>query len=256
MDRDLRTGNFTSSEIVALTKKDKAGTGFGAPAYTYIEECNMERRLGRPVTKNESDKAMSWGKLVERRVFELLGTEYIYSSEKTFVHPKINYWLGTPDGEKAEKVKEGFDIKCPYALKSFCQLVQPIYDGLYGMAAMKSICEEHKDGEKFYWQLVSNACIRGWRNAELIIYCPYKSELEAIRELARNYDGGDQNKFSWLNYATDDELPYIPDNGYYKNINIIRFYPPQQDREFLKARVLKAGELLVPVFKSELENSI
>lgn len=254
MNQDLRTGNFTSSEIVALTKDNKAKNGFGEKALTYIDECNMERRLGRSIEKDENARSLSWGKLLEIRVFkELLGTEYISSGDATFIHPKINYWAGTPDGEKEAKGKIEFDIKCPTSLKSFCQLVQPLYDGLFGMGAMKAVIENSKDGEKYYWQLVSNCCIRGARFAELIVYCPYKSELEAIRELARNYDGADQHKFSWLNNASDDELPHLPDGGYYKNLNIIKFYPPQADREFLKARVLKAGELLVPLHNKQLQ---
>ena len=42
LNNEIRNGNFTSSEIVALTKKGKGANGFGSAAITYIEECNME----------------------------------------------------------------------------------------------------------------------------------------------------------------------------------------------------------------------
>lgn len=56
----LRHGNFTSSEIVALTTKGKAKDSFGKPALTYIEEKNMERRLGRSITTESNAKPLVW----------------------------------------------------------------------------------------------------------------------------------------------------------------------------------------------------
>lgn len=233
-----RIGNFTSSEIVALTTSGKNIYGFGKPALTYIEECNMERRLGRSLTKEESAKALTWGKLVEGRAFDLLGTAYKLSSQETIVHPTISYWAGSPEGNKFDEGKTVYDIKCPITLKSFCQLVD-------GDNCMANIRERHKDGEKYYWQLVSNAILTDSKYAELIVYCPYKSELDAIRDYVNNYDG-DANKVAWIHWSADNELPYLIDGGYYKNLNIIRFEVKEEDKEFLKERVYKAGQLLIP----------
>lgn len=235
-----RIGNFTSSEIVALTKKGKDKTSFGAPALTYIEETNMERLLGRSLTTEIDARATSWGKLLEPRVFDMLGLEYSLSSKETIVHPTIPYWAGSPDGSK---VNTTADFKAPLTLKSFCQLVQPLYEGLTGMEAMNRVREDHKDGEKFYWQIVSNAIIQGNDFGELIPYMPYFSELEEIRMMARHHEQA--GKFKWVDWASDDELPYLIDGGYYKNLNIIRFEIPAADKKFLSDCVTKAGEMLL-----------
>ena len=126
-----RVGNFTSSEIVALMSSDKSGKGFGAPALTYISETNMERLLGRSLTDEVSSRPMSWGTLLEERVFDLLGLNYTYSSKVTDVHPEISYWAGSKDGTNEEGEKAVIDIKCPITLKSFVGLVLPLYHELY-----------------------------------------------------------------------------------------------------------------------------
>lgn len=235
-----RIGNFTSSEIVALTKVGKDKVSFGAPALTYIEECNMERRLGRSLTDESNAKPLTWGKLLESRAFELLGLEYSLSSTETDVHPNIPYWAGSKDGMKFDEGKTVIDIKCPITLKSFCQLVQPLYDGLTGNLAMEAIRENHKDGDMYYWQLVSNSILNNTKFAELIVYVPYLSELPEIKLLA----DGNPNAY-WIAMAGEDELPYLIDGGYYKNLNTIRFEVPQADKDFLTALVLKAGALLI-----------
>lgn len=247
-----RNGNFTSSEIFNLMTNDKSGKNFGKPALTYIEECNMERRLGRALTKEESAKPLSWGNLVESRAFELLGTEYKLSSQETFIHRLFPFWAGSPDGNKFDDGQTVFDEKCPITLKSFCQYVQPLYDGFEGIDAMNCVREEHKDGEKNYWQLVSNSILTDSKFAELIIYCPYKSELQIIKELAQQ---AGTPQYSWIYWALENELPYLIDGGYYKNVNIIRFEVPQADKELLTERVALAGKQLInPV--AEIENKI
>ena len=239
-----RVGNFTSSEIVALTKKDKKG-GFGAPALTYIEETNFERRLGRSLTTEVDAKPLTWGKLLEIMAFDELGLEYVLSSTETDVHPEITYWAGSKDGLKMDDGRTVIDIKSPFTLKSFCQLVQPLYDGLTGMAAMDWVRENHKDGDKYYWQLVSNAILNNAKHAELIPFMPYKSQLEDLRMRASNVPAEVLSKHYFIAMANDDDLPYLPDGGYYKNINKIRFEVPQADKDLLTSLVVKAGELLV-----------
>ncbi len=232
-----RIGSFTSSEIVALTTKGKSEM-FGAAAKNYIQETNMERRLGRSISADTNARPLSWGKLLERRCFDLLGLEYQLSSAETVVHPKIPYWAGSADGFKYDEGKTVIDIKNPISLKSFCEFAD--------CKTIDEVRENHKDGEKYFWQLISNAILSDCKFAELIIHCPYKSELSAIREMANNYTGN-ANHVAWINFSTDEELPYILDGGFYKNINIIRWEISSADKEFLTSRVLEAGKLLIKI---------
>lgn len=255
-----RVGNFTSSEIVALlstgsrpmtenelaeykktnpkSQKKNITDGFGGAALSYIEECNIERRLGRSLSDESRAKPITWGKLLERRCFDLLPLNYALSSQETIIHPTIPYWVGSPDGEKEPDTV--VEMKCPFTLKSFCTLVQPLYDGLSGIDAMNKIRETHQDGEKFYQQCISNAILKRKRFVELIIYMPYKSELEEIKLMAMDSEIG-----YWIWAALENELPFLMDGGYYQNINIIRFEPPESDRRLLTERVLDGGKLLI-----------
>lgn len=256
INNTARIGNFTSSEIVALTTVDTSGKKFGKPALTYISETNMERRLGRSVDDEKIAKALTWGKLLESGAFGQLGLEYILSSTQTDTHPTIPYWSGSKDGLKLDEGRTVADIKCPLTLKSFCQLVDPLYYGLTGMVAMDAIRkgfvdqdgiahEKHKDGEKFYYQLVSNAVINACKYAELIVYMPYKSEIDDIKMMAGSVEAQDLGKHYWIAMAGEDELPFILNEGFYKNVNIVRFEVPEGDKQLLTESVLRAGKMLI-----------
>lgn len=249
INNKVRNGNYTSSEIVALINGGKAAT-------TYILETNIERKLGRSISDEVTARPTTWGSLIEKRVFEILPLDYILSSTETDVHPTIPYWAGSKDGIKHDAGKTVVDIKSPFTLKSFCQLVDPLYDGLSGMDAMNAIRSgyvdgkkmehpKHKDGEKFYWQLVSNAVINNTQFAELIVYMPYKSEIDDIRMMAHNVESADAGKHYFIAMAGEDDLPYILDEGYYKNLNIIRFEVPLGDKLKLAKCVEEAGKLLI-----------
>lgn len=248
-----RIGNFTSSEIVALTSEGKTKGTFSKPALTYIDETNFERLLGRSISDEQTAKPLTWGKLLEGRVFDLLGLQYILSSQDTIVHPDIDFWAGSPDGKTADG-ETVIDIKCPITLKSFCQLVKPLCMGLSGEVAMKHIRDNHKDGEKYFWQLVSNSILEKTKYAELIVYMPYKSELEEIKALAQSVPSDMLSKYYWIAMAQDGELPYINDNGYYKNINIIRFEVHQEYRDWLTMKVQEAGKMLINLTQEEIAN--
>ena len=247
-----RVGNFTSSEIVALLGFGEKGRS-GDAAIAYIQECNMERRLGRSLTDESNARPLMWGKIGEIVVFEYLPLDYTLTSEQTIVHPDYPFWAGSKDGHKPNTV---FDIKSPYTHKSFCQLVQPLYDGLEGTDAMNAIRNgytddkglfhaKHRDGDKFYTQLVSNACIDNVGYAELIVFMPYKSQLDAFRKIAMEVPSEELYKYYFIAMGQDDELPFLLDNGYYKNINTIRFKVPDEDKELLTEKVRAAGELLI-----------
>jgi hypothetical protein len=235
-----RIGRFTSSKIAALLSVGKDKVSFGKPALTYIEEKNFERKLGRSLSSETSAKPTSWGKLLEKRVLEeLLGTEYRPCSAESIEHPELkNLWAGSPDAEKFDDGKTVVDIKCPFTLKSFCQFAT--------CASIDEVREKHPDGEDYYQQLVSNSTLTSSKYAELIVYCPYKTELAAIRELAANFDG-DQNQFYWIDRSADNELPYLIEGGQFKNLIIFRFEVPQSDKDFLTKKVIAAGNLLVSI---------
>lgn len=236
MESKYRVGRFTSSKIAALMTYAKNGVDFGKPALTYIEEKNMERRLGRSLNVETSSRPTSWGKLVEKRVLEeLLGMEYRPCSKETIEHPEFDFWAGSPDAEKFDEERTVVDIKCPMTLKSFCQFAD--------CKTIEEIRDKHPDGETYYWQLVSNSILLNTKYAELIIYCPYQSELAAIRDMA-NYYEGDQNKVAWINWSEDKDLPYLIEGGFYKNVNIFRFEVLETDKQALTSRVKEASKLL------------
>lgn len=235
-----RIGNFTSSKIVALTTNGRAKGTFGVPFYTYVAETNMERNLNRALGNESNAQALKWGKLLEKRVFDILPISYRLCSDDTIEHRHIKCWAGSPDCTIGEEVVG--DVKCPLTLKSFCNLVQPLILGLEGMDAINWIRENHSDGEKYYWQLISNACITGAKTCQLIVYVPYLSELEKIRELAREQPG---NKLYSIINSEDSELPYLFDDGYYKNLNIIEFPVTEFDKNFLTNRVKEGESMLI-----------
>lgn len=230
-----RIGSFTSSEIWKLMTRAKDGKSPGKPFLDYVAEKNMERRLGRSVDSESNAKPLIYGKLVEHRVFDILGLEYRLCSQETIVHETIPYWCGSPDGEKHDGTKTVLEIKSPMTLKSFCQFVDS--------GNIDCIRENHKDGEAYFWQCISNAILLDCQFAELIVYAPFLKELPAIRELASDYKGN-ANRVAWVNFAEDDELPWIPNSGHYNNINIFRWQIEQADRYALTNSVLAAGTML------------
>lgn len=232
-----RIGNFTSSEIAALmsnptAKAQKEGEIFGAPAKTYIQEANFERKLKRSLTDETFSKATSWGSCVEKHAFEQLGIQYKFTAHDSILHDSLP-WAGSPDGFKFDEGKTVIDLKCPFTLKSFCQMVE--------CKTIQELRDNYTYGEKYYWQLVSNSILTNSRFAELIIYCPYFNELQAIRTLAME----DIDRFYWITKASDDELPYLLESGGYENLNIIRFEVSEADKDLLKSRVYEASKLLI-----------
>lgn len=254
----MRTGNFTSSEIQALIpmgtrpmteeelkqqkidspscKKKTVECWPGTAALTYIEECNIERKLCRSITKEENAKPLLWGKLLELRAFNLLGVDYTLCSKDVLRHPEFDYWAGSPDGYRMGVEKTVTDIKCPISLKSYCTF--------YDCTTIEEVREKHKDGEKYYWQLVSNSILANTTFAELIFYMPYKSELPDIRQMIDDLDVN-PNKYAWLNWSEDEELPYLIDGAYYKNIRSLSWRVSEADKQLLTDRVREGGKYLI-----------
>ena len=177
----------------------------------------------------------SWGKLLEKRVFRILDTAYQNVSDQRLFHPEIKYWSGAPDFVKEKTV---CDCKSPYSLEVFCDKIQALGD-------MGTYKEEFPED---YWQHLSNSILLNANGFEVnsfeaIIYVPYQSELEEIRKMA----DGDPNYY-WLQFATDEQLPYLIEGGHYKNINVIEFDILQRDIDALTERVLECGVKLLSPF--------
>src|SRR3990167_1480765 len=163
-----RTGNFTSSQIGKLMTYGKDGKSFGKPALTYIDERNMERRLGRSLQTEISSRPTSWGHTLEGVVFNILETNYKLSSDETITHPTIPFFCGRPDGVKYEeggKIDAVFDFKSPFTLKSFCLLVDA--------KNIETLRETHPEGDTYYWQIVANSILTGAKFGEIIVFVPY-----------------------------------------------------------------------------------
>lgn len=235
INNSLRVGNFTSSEIWKLMTKGRDGVSFGEKALTYIREKNIERKMGRSLKTEVYTRDLAWGNFLEMRVFTLLGLEYEICSQETKTHDHISYWAGTGDlvvgGVKVS------DIKC-YQPKNFADYTEILLQ--QDVAILK------KERPEEYWQLISNAIINNVNKAEAIAYMPYKSELQALRDMAYNYDGGDQWKYRFIYEADEASLAWLPDEGGYKNLNKFEFDIPQEDKLALSERVALAGKMLVP----------
>jgi hypothetical protein len=224
----MRTGAFTSSSIYLLMTNNKTKDGFGVPAITYIKGKQRELLLGRNLQKERSSRPTSYGKLVESRVFNLLGTEYTLRSDERDIHPEIERWTGAADMVTTDKV---CDIKCPFSLNVYCDKADIMIAN--DVEALK------KEFPENYWQLVSNSILTGKPIAELIIYCPYIRELNEIKETQHEYDGN-LNDIAWINWAADEELPYLIEGNYYKNLYKMEWEVSAEDKALLTERVKMA----------------
>lgn len=240
---EIRNGRFTSSEIFRLMKPGKAKGSFSVDSQTYIDECNRERRLMRSIEVQVDARPLSWGKACEPIAFGVLPTDYTLCSHLTIQHPTISYWAGSPDATTEEAVA---DLKCPMQLTSYCMLIDPYYDKetkalLHEGLTIEAVRENHKDGDKFFWQIVSNAILTGKKKGQLIVYVPYEDELEELRQ---SIEGNPD--YYWIWTAEKEKMPYLIRGGHYKNINVIEFDIMDRDVNALTARVKEAGEKLIP----------
>lgn len=226
-----RFGTFSSSSMWKLMEKDKAGTGFGQPAKKYIKQVNYERKLGRQINAERESRPTSWGKFVEGYVFGVLPLEYQLVSQERLIHPKYNFWTGAPDLKKENTV---CDIKCPFNLEIFIDKVESLQD----IELYKKLFPED------YWQHVSNSILTGLNYAEAIIFVPLKSQLIEIKDMAANYSGN-QNGIAWINWAEDDELPYLKDEDQFLSLNRVTFEVDANDKDALEENIVKASKQLI-----------
>jgi hypothetical protein len=227
----------------------------GPAAVTYINEKNIERRLGMSIDTDTEARPLSWGKLGEQLVEVMLKEYYDFSPNESLLHPYIPNWSGSRDAisKAGDTVVE---VKCPATRKSFAQLVQPTRDGLEGIDAMNAIRfgykakngleqPKHPSGEQYYQQIVSNACISGCKYGELIIFMPYESELQAVQSAAETLITQGESQYYWIASAKPENLPHIKDDGYYSHLCIINFEIPQEDKDRLEEVVKLASTYLI-----------
>lgn len=207
----------------------------GQLATTYIEETRMEIELGRSLTSETTSHPTSWGQLVERMAFNLLGIDYILCSKDTIKHKTIPHYAGSPDCVKFDEGGTVVDLKSPFTLKSFITFAR--------CKTITEVREKHDDGEKYYWQLLSNSILTDSKYCELIFFVPYQSQLQTIRDMASNVEI-DQKRYAWIFFAEDNELPWLYEGGKYHNMYVIRWEAPKADKELLISRIKQANKLL------------
>ncbi len=219
-----RKGNFTSSNAYRLMGTDKVRD-------TYIKHIKWARKLGRSLNLDVSTRTLNWGIFMEHRVFDLLEFGYELQSQTTKKHETIPFWSGSPD--LINLPKKIADIKC-YEPLNFAEYADALLDK--DLDVIKKVYAQE------YWQLVSNACLFNVPNVEAILYMPYKSELNTIREMAENYDGDDQWKYKFIVDSPDSALPYLPDDSFYPNLVRFEFEVPEEDKKALTANIIAAGK--------------
>ena len=238
IENEYRLGNFTSSNIYRLLGINSTKAVERKKALTYIEEVNIERELGISIGTDTDARPIQWGSHCEAFAFAETDLKYTMTSDITIVHPDIPYWAGSPDGHCSDAV---LDFKCPSTRKSFFKLVagENIYSMIDGFSRSGAQYSDHPEGEKYYWQLISNAILMNKPFGELIVYMPKLSDLKLIKEKAKDL-------YNWIYYAADIELPHLPDNCIIKPLNTIRFEIPQKDIDQLTEAVTACGALLIP----------
>lgn len=234
-----RLSRFTSSEIVKLIPSGKRSP-FSIQGESYIIKKAQQYHIGKELDSTEKGKAVKWGLFVEHWLMherpDILGLNYTLTPKSTLFHPKhADIWAGSPDGYN-NTTDAVIDLKCPFTLTSYADF-----------AICKNISQvraKHTDGEKYYWQIVSNCAILGKTKGELIIYVPTITELEEIVHYAIHGDIDDQHLYTFINYALDGELPYITDKCKFGNKISFEFDIPASDFELLENKAKLAGDIL------------
>ena len=179
---------MTKEELSNRQKGDRKTTIsdpllFSEGGETYVSQLLRSRRMRRDVGKDADSSDTLWGDLMERRVVQMILKDNVWlddMADKTEVHHDPQYapyWCGSPDLlEKGECVA---DIK-GFQRDRFSR----VYEILEECERLDSFIPLKENEKDIYWQLLSNSEVFNTPNAEIIIYCPYDSEREEIKELA------------------------------------------------------------------------
>jgi len=233
----LRVGNFTASNIYKLCASLASGKP-NATFYSYIEEKKHERYLNRSIEMGAKSQSMTWGQFLEKRVFNNLGMGYVMLNKATKQHPKINSVVGTTDF-LVPKVKVS-ELKC-FEPKNFAS---------YASALLTKDTDKIKaEHPKEYWQIICNSQIHEVPKGEAILYMPYESEMDEIRELMHDDDyleeiGMLKSDMYYIHEKPNSQLAVLPNDSKFENLNIFEFEIPADDVIFLTKRVLEAEKLL------------
>lgn len=233
-----RIGNFTSSNIYKLCASLASGKPSSA-YFTYIEEKILERRMKRSLEMGAYGQSMAWGKFLEKRVNDNLPFGYQMLHKTTKLHPKFDYVSGSVDFlVPGVKIAE---LKC-FEPKNFASYVSVLLTG-----DTELIKKEHP---KEYWQMLNNSQIHKTPKMEAIVYMPYESEMDEIRELAENPEYlSDIGMMPWeVRFVVEkpiSHLAVLPNDSAFKNLNIFEFDVPIDDVIFLNKRIIEAGQLLM-----------
>lgn len=219
-----RRGHFTSSQIYRLAAMGRAADSIGASFGTYVKEKKREIAIGRYINNEASAKPTDWGNMCELLVHDLIGIEYSLVNKTRYTHLNLP-WSGMPD-EIVGKKKVA-DIKCPWTLISFMDA----YETRNDREAFK------KAKKEWYWQLISNACLTNIDECELILFIPKLKRIESIKKES-------EHNGYYFHKMADESLPWTSDKSSVPEITYIRFTAPQEDKDFLTARIeLAAKEL-------------
>ena len=232
-----RIGRFTSSEIHRLMSNGRKAGEPGAPFFSYIAEKEAERKLGRSLDTGGAGQSAAWGIMMEAYVyFEILNGHYLAKGKKTYIHKNHNCWAGSADLIETG-VKVG-DIKC-YWPKNFTELADVLMQ--------QSVDVFRAKFPKEYWQLVSNASIHGLNKAESILFMPFKSRLNHIRDWMNSEKCTEEqaHRYRFIFDSHDETLPFVPDEcEHYTELVTFEFEVPQEDFDALETRVLLAESLI------------
>ena len=271
IDQVNRIGRFTSSEIYKLMSvgsrpmtpdelaahkkenpksyKKNIDDGFGESALTYIEEKRAERSLGRSIDTGATSNEMIWGHVMEAYAFEYcMGMEYKSASKKALLHPKYNFWAGSPDFEKP---KTGGEMKCFYPKKFYTlskELIK-LNDGLITLDDFKNNTKS-KLNEIFY-QVLSNTVILGHSRCEIMAFTPTEEQLIHVIDLLEDTDFAEKIGLNpWnVRFIVERreklyELPYIPKHSNWPNMVSHEFDLPIDDVIALTKAVIAAEKEL------------
>lgn len=229
-----------------------------ASAMNYIKDKNKEFKLKRRLEKDDSGKAALWGKLVESWLMnerpEIIGYEHTLTPNITTIHPIYNFHCGSRDGFN-NLTNAVDDIKCPYTLESYSEFAElhekislanaNVTDALINGIDYEGINYYHKDGYKYYCQLLSNACIAGVNRAELIIFIPTIEQLDNIKQYASDGDLENYQDYYYIAMANNESLPYLPLDAEYSNKIVFNLTFTAEEIEHFNNKIKLAGNYLL-----------
>lgn len=220
---DIRIGKPSSSKAYLLMQDSRTKDPFSTQGMKYIKKKAVELVLQKTSEIEFFSRQTAWGDFVELYVFyKLLTSEWTYLAQNTQEHQTIKGWVGTPDYlRKAKKIVS--DCKGYYPEK-FLQ---------YTACLKKNdIALFKKEYKEEYWQLVSNACIMGYKIIEPITFLPKRKTISKLQEFVDDMQPVDKIKYEFIfndGQYEDYRLPHMHDDCKVKELNIFQFEVPQED---------------------------